>query len=184
LIKAGYPDGFNLNFLTQKEDVEKIQLFEVYQNDLKKIGVSLNLHLQPWGGLVTTVKDRTLMSDPKNAMHIICVFLSPAPFTPWKIVDRYYASHSHLDKPFGGYNYGYYSNPKIDAYINQALSATDRKKALEIWREANAELINDCAAIPTVDKTIIVGMRDDIKGYKFRIYWQPGVCRYSELWRE
>ena len=43
LIKAGYPDGFTINFMTQKGDEEKNMLFDVYQNDLAKLGIKVKL---------------------------------------------------------------------------------------------------------------------------------------------
>ena len=184
LVQAGYPDGFTINFLSQKGDEEKKMMFDIFQNDLAKIGVKCNLFEKTWVGLVETTKDKLLMSDPKNAMHIISLYVSSTPFTPWKLVYRVYGTPAQMDKPFGGaLNMGYYSNPKVDDYTTKALSSTHPQKALEFWRKANEELINDYASIPTVNRMVIVGMRKDIQGYKFRANFQPGTCRYYDLSR-
>jgi ABC-type transport system substrate-binding protein len=184
LVKAGYPDGFTINVLSQKGDEEKKMMFDILQNDLAKIGVKCNLFEKTWVGIVETTKDKHLMSDPKNGMHLVNLYVSSSPFTPWKLIHRVYATASQMDKPSGALNFGYYSNSKVDDYISKALSSTDLKKATESWRKANDELINDYASIPTVNRVVIVGMRKDIEGYQFRPNWQPGACKYAELYRK
>jgi len=184
LIKAGYPDGFTINVMTQKGDEEKKMMFDIFQNDLAKIGVKCNLFEKTFPGMVATSKDRTLMSDSKNAMHIQIFFLSPQPFTPWKVLRQGFATEAQPDKPTGAMNFGYYSNPKVDDNISKALSSIDPKKATEYWRKANDELVFDYACIPTFSKMVIVGMRKDVKGYTFRPHHFNGVCIYSDLYRE
>jgi ABC-type transport system substrate-binding protein len=186
LVQAGYRDGFTLNFLGQKGDEEKKMMFDIFQNDLAKIGVKLNLFEKTWVGIVETTKDKKLMTDPQNAMHIISLYVSSAPFVPWKPIYRVYGTEAQMDKPYGGsLNMGYYSNAKVDEYISGALSSIDPKKALEFWRKANEELIKDYACIPTVNRMVIVGMRKDLKGFKFQPYFQPGTTRYLlGLYRE
>jgi peptide/nickel transport system substrate-binding protein len=184
LVQAGYPDGFTINVLTQKGDEEKKMMFDVFQNDLAKIGIKCNLQEKTFPAMVATSKDKTLMSDPQNAMHLQIFFLSPQPFTPWKVLVRGFATESQPDKPTGAMNFGYYSNPKVDEFVAKALASTDQKKAIEFWRKANDELILDYACIPTFSKMAIVGTRADIEGYKFRAHYFNGVCIYSELSRK
>jgi peptide/nickel transport system substrate-binding protein len=184
LVQAGYPDGVTINFLIEKGDEEKKMIYDIFQNDLSKIGIKTTVFEKTWPGMVETAKDRVLMSDPKNAMHIICVFLTPSPFTPWKPIYRIYATEAQMDKPTGGsLNFGYYSNSKVDDYISKALRANDPKKTSEFWGKANDELINDYASIPIINRPCIVGMRKDIQGYKFRAHHATGIVIYSELSR-
>lgn len=184
LVQAGYPDGFTINVLSQKGDEEKRMMFDILQNDLAKIGVKCNLFEKTWVGIVETTKDKQLMSDPKNAMHLINLYVSSSPFTPWKLIYRVYSSATQMDKPSGALNFGYYSNLKVDEYISKALASVDPKNAVEFWRKANDQLIYDYASIPTVNRVVIVGMRKDIEGYNFRPNWQPGACKYAELYRK
>lgn len=73
---------------------------------------------------------------------------------------------------------GYYSNPKVDDFISEALSSRSRQGAVEFWRKANEELIHDYASIPTVNRVIIYGMRRDIKGFTFRPHYLPGTTGF------
>ena len=184
LRQAGYPQGFTVNFLSQKGDEEKRMMYDVYQNDLAKIGVKSNLFEKTWVGIVETTKDKRLMSDPENAMHIISLYVSSTPFTPWKLIHRVYGVDAQMDKPTSGVNFGYYANPKVEDCKAAALASINPKTAMENWRKANEELIKDYASIPTVNRMVIVGMRKDVQGYKFRANFQPGTCRYAELSRQ
>jgi len=159
-------------------------MYDVYQNDLAKIGVKCNLFEKTWVGIVETSRDRHLMSDPKNAMHLISLYVSSTPFTPWKLIHRVYGIEAQMDKPSSGVNMGYYGNPRVEELKAKALASTNPKASIEHWRKANEELINDYASIPTVNRVVIVGMRKDVQGYQFRVNFQPGTCQYCDLSRK
>jgi ABC-type transport system substrate-binding protein len=184
LSKAGYPEGFTINVLSQKGDEEKRMMFDIFQNDLAKIGVKCNFSEKTFPGMLATCRDRVLMSDPETAMHVQIWFFAPQPFTPWKVIYRVFATEAQFDKPTAALNFGYYSNPKLDNYIEKALATPDPNASTKFWAEANNQLINDCACIPTHYKMVIVGLRKDIKGYHFRPGDFTGVCIYSQLYRE
>lgn len=183
LTQAGFGGGLTINFLSQKGDEEKKMVFDIFQNDLAKIGVKVHLFEKTFAGMVETMKNKDLMFDPKNAMHIVSMFITPAPFTPWRLVYRFYATEARFDKSGGQMNVGYYSNPKLDDHISKAMASADPKKAMEFWRKANEELVRDYAAIPIISRMMIVGMRKDIQGYKFRPHFGVGTCMYYELSR-
>lgn len=68
----------------------------------------------------------------QNLMHSNPVVLGWGSLDP---LEMYYVHHSR----FAGvdyYNPGYYSNPKVDEYMNQAMAAVDEEQAIAYWKKA------------------------------------------------
>jgi len=184
LKQAGYPKGgFTLNVLSQKGDEQKRMIFEVFQSEVAKLGVKLNYHEKTWAGMTETCRDRTLMSDPKNAMHIVILYKSMDVVSPWNYLYKVYSCETQMSKPTGVVNLAYYCNPRVDEIIKRALATVDREKALELWRQGNQIVMDDCAAV-FVDKQVEdVVMRASVKGYNPRVF-TPRQFYYYELYRE
>ncbi len=84
----------------------------------------------------------------------------------------YVSPFDPLFSPFatGEYlNLGFYSNEEFDSLLfeGDALTASDRDAAIEVFQQANRMLVEDAAAIFVMDSPTIWTIRDDLKGYHY-----------------
>jgi len=63
----------------------------------------------------------------------------------------------------GEYNFGRYSNPKLDALIDRARAEPLGEKRNHLFAEAMALLDEDCAFIPTAYRNIVWAMRRNVR---------------------
>ncbi len=183
LSQAEVKPGLTLNVLSQKGDEQKRMIYEVFQSEVAKLGIKLNYHEKTFAGMTETVKDRTLMLDPVNAMHIIVLYKSLDVVSPWNFLYKVFSCETHMDKPTGMINLGYYCNPQMDEITKQAVAAVDSKKSISLYKQANQMVMDDCAAI-FVDKQVEdVVMRANVGGYRPRVF-TPRQFYFFELYRK
>ncbi len=63
-------------------------------------------------------------------------------------------------------NYGEYSNPEVDALLDQAAAELDSSRSIELYRKAEQKLIDDAACIPISFGSEYVLVKPYVKGYK------------------
>jgi len=183
LNQAGVKPGLTLNVLSQKGDEQKRMIYEVFQSEVAKLGIKTNYHEKTFEGMTETVKDRTLMLDPVNAMHIIVLYKSLDVVSPWNFLYKVFSCETHMDKPTGMINLGYYCNPQMDELTKQGVAAVDPKKAISLYKQANQMIMDDCAAI-FIDKQVEdVVMRANVGGYRPRVF-TPRQFYFFELYRK
>jgi microcin C transport system substrate-binding protein len=162
LDKAGQPFEFTLFYANK--DIQKYWV--LYQEDLKKAGVKMNLQLLEWNALLKNLDERkfdavalgwgggSVDHNPKQIWH----------------------TESAKD---GGSNRIGYSNPAVDKLIDEAIAELDKKKRVQMYRKIYAMiaedapyafLFNDQYVLYAVNKRI--GLPKDT--YKFAVgadYW-------------
>jgi peptide/nickel transport system substrate-binding protein len=80
----------------------------------------------------------------------------------WQVLHSY-----DKTKSIGTWNLGHYSNPKVDALVDSALSTLDRQARLKIEEEAMALAMQDGAVVPLHFQSVIVATRKDLS---YRVY--------------
>ena len=109
---------------THGEDVNRVQTVEFLQNQWKSHGVEVGLRISDWPSF----------SMRRDASDFDVILLG------WtQLVDPdkglYDQFHSR-----GGLNWGHFGNPKVDALLSSARSATDRKERASMYHEIAALL--------------------------------------------
>ena len=66
-----------------------------------------------------------------------------------------------------GYNWGYYSNPKLDALLDEGTAEPDEAKRMEIYAKAQDLLVDEAPALYVYEKRYRLPMRDNVKGFVF-----------------
>lgn len=143
LKEAGYTDS-NGNGILDKDGVElsmsivtfsnytsQIQLYEVLQNQLKNIGIDLQIKA------LETPNDyvRSGDFDIKGGSYI----LAPTG-TPQYFINLMFTSE-------GSNNYGHYSNVEVDNLVAKLSKTFDEKEQIKITREIQKKVLNDFAFI-------------------------------------
>jgi peptide/nickel transport system substrate-binding protein len=153
LAEAGYPNGFNLTLHgPNNRYINDEQVVQTVAQFLSKVGIQTKVETLPlaayfpkagkseysvallgWGTLAGDFGLRTLTGTPN-------------PDTGW-----------------GSWNWGKYSNAKLDELIQSSLSAVDQKKRETFAQEAAAVALKDYAVIPLHHQYATWAMRKGIK---------------------
>jgi len=164
LQEAGYPEGFTtkLGYSSAWELHEQAAI--LIQEAFAKIGVEVELEkMSP-----------TLYADTRMNRDFPMLLTQVLWWTqdPGYVVNFQYWSESHL-------NYSDYNNPEVDALDAQGSREFDHEKRLEIYRQAQAIIIDDAPEIWIAHPNANVAMREEVKGYT---HYVDGRFRYWELY--
>jgi len=158
LAEAGHPDGgFDLLYTFATGDMDEQQLGELWQAELAKLGINLEVQALNWEAQWDLAK-----SDPQSAQDVFVMYWWPDYVSPYSFLFSMF--HSEDDILF---NLGYYRNAEFDDLIDNAnaLSGSDRQKAEEMFVQAQEILIEDVASLFFYDVANTHLARSDIKGY-------------------
>ena len=174
LIAAAGAEGTQLTYSYDAGTTEQEQIGEVWKANLATIGI--DLVLDP---LTFDARLELAQSDPANAQDIFTMFWFPTFVTPMDYLFSLFASE---EDPF--FNLGYYSNEDFDNAIfdADAITATDREGAIELFQEAQRILIEDNAAVFMLDIPDVSVIADDVNGFVPNPAYS-NVVRFYELTR-
>jgi len=151
LAEAGYEDGFSATVLAY--DRITADLAEIVQEQLKEIGIDLNIEMMETGAYL----EATANGD----------------------VDMYVGSWGTvtLDADYGLYpmfhsenvgapgNRSFYENDDVDELLEEARKTTDDDERLELYKEAQQIIIDEAPIIPIYHSVLLAGLRDNVKGF-------------------
>ena len=153
LAEAGYPDGgFTLRFLGLKGLSYQEFAGNVLQEQLGKLGITVEQDLNPWPQMVE------IQSNPETAADIS--FLNQSAFTndPTFLLRSAYSSANTADQ--GGYNWSYYVNPEFDAKLDLVRTTTDEAERETLIGELQREIVDEFAAVYVVEPTLVQPVRE------------------------
>jgi peptide/nickel transport system substrate-binding protein len=136
LAAAGYPDGFTANLFTypgQKSynPVGGPALSQALQNDLKKVGVTVNIQQLESGALFAKV-------HAKDFADMALAGWSGDNGDPNNFIGSLWASSN-----IPSINTARYVNKKFDDLLNKGIEATDVKTRMKIYKEAQKIVMDD-----------------------------------------
>ncbi|MCX7829477.1 MAG: ABC transporter substrate-binding protein [Acidobacteria bacterium] len=138
--------------LTYKTSMNKISRFiaEAVTEDLKKIGVEVEIQTLEWGTFYEDIKKGNFDLFSLNWIGI-------------KDPDAYrYRFHSAMIPPFG-FNRGGFKNEKVDSLLLEGASEPDREKRKQIYKEIQLILSKECPYINLWWPDIVVVSNPRIK---------------------
>ena len=156
LTEAGFPNGCDLNMQWVAGRVVKDkEVGEAIAGELTKVGIRAKITWHEFANYVTLASGGKLdgmvfaswgnvMQDADNAMMGL--------FHSTSLVAKYYQRG--------------YSNPKLDAILEQARSELDDKKRVALYTEAQKILMDDCPGL-------FAYAIEDIYAASTRINWKP-----------
>lgn len=159
LAEAGYPEGgFTLPYTYETGYFWKRPLGELFQANMADLGITVDIQeLSPsaWADL---------LSNPETANHAYGVVWWPSLNTPFDYMFTLFATAA---QGTGGYNWGYYSNPELDALLDQAVADPDEASRLALYAQAQDLLVEDAPALFVYEKAYRLPMRDTVEGFVF-----------------
>jgi peptide/nickel transport system substrate-binding protein len=159
LAEAGYPDGGLELVVTYMsgEEGEKRSL-ELYQSELAKLNVKLELRAMPWESQWDMAKN----PDPSKIQDLFTMYWWPDVASPYSwLLNLFHSEGETL------YNMSYYNNPEYDALIDDAnvLAGTDRAAAERMFIDSQKILMDEAVAIPMFDMKNTLVHRANFKGF-------------------
>lgn len=132
--EAGYQDGFDV-LLTVPGDrfVELPRVAQVLQNQLKEIGIRVELQVEPW----------TVIS-PKRATGEMAMCLIGSGVGPYEmniVLGNWFTTGGPANIPT-------YNNPVFDEAYRKADATLDPEERAKMWRKAMSILIEDIPYVP------------------------------------
>ena len=157
LQKAGYTKlTLSMEYLPVLE--EEMKSFELFQSDLSKIGVTLKPIATTFPAYFDMVKKVSTTPD------LAAVYAFP-PFP-----DANEVMYINFDSSFRlarGYNWGQYSNPKVDALVRKAQTLSSDAARCPLYKQAQKLVANDYVEINGSLPQYTTVISSKVKGYAY-----------------
>ncbi len=173
LADAGYPDGKGLPQITfQYANTRTNPVIAQFLQQQWKDNLGVNVKLEPM--------------EPKAFSQAVNKGQYMMGFYGW--IADYPDPDDWLPQLFGtgaGNNHSYYSNPKLDALMKQAMAEPDQKKRMDMWAQAQKMIVDDAPiAFLFFDENFLL-----VKPYVKGIYFTgmdgtafPGHYSTDQIW--
>lgn len=152
LKEAGYPNGFKTTIWTSDRK-EMVDLAEVIQSQLKGVGIDLAVN----------VLEFTAFYDAINKGEQDMFINYWGNLTGDGDYNQFSLFHSSSFGPAG--NRLFYSNPKVDQFLEQARSEMDESKRMDMYVETQKLEIEDAAMIPYRVQENLAAVSNSVEGY-------------------
>jgi len=152
LAEAGYPDGFTLTIATPNNRyINDEQIAQTVAQMLARVGIASRVEAMPLSVYFGKARNRefgvALLGWGSRAADLAL---------------RSLAATANPDKGYGAWNWGGYSNPKLDQLIAQSLGTVDPARREALAREASALAAREVAFIPLHYQVVTWAMKRNI----------------------
>ncbi len=167
LDREGVP--FRIEMLLASSDSPGANQAQIFQQDLQRIGVHLDITKLDGATLIS----RVLAGDFQATMLAWSLDLDP---------DLYSMFHSSQVPP-NGQNFVFYSNPAVDALIDEGRTTFDQDRRVEIYRELHRLLAEDQPYTWTIQAStkwaVNKRVRNVLEAEGFGLFgWYPGPLQW------
>jgi len=157
LAKAGYPNGFETTITVPSNYQFHVDTAQVVARYLEKIGIKAKIETVEWGVWL----DRVYQGRDYD-MTIIGL---DGKLDPYEILNKYLSTSKN--------NFFNFSNTQFDQVLEQARTAMDENKRVELIKKAQTILAEEAAAVYIMDPNTNTALKDNLEGYKtYPIYVQ------------
>jgi len=152
LAEAGYPNGFGLTVAAPSDRyINDDQVAQAVAQMLSRIGIKCAVEAMPFNVYLSKARDQQFSFAMLGwGSYAADLALRALLMTP------------NVDKGNGAWNWGRYSNPKVDKLVADALDTVDDKKREALAREAGAAAAADVAIIPLHHQIVTWAMKKNI----------------------
>ena len=168
---AGHPDGLDeeVTLLLGEGDVSRIY-GELVQSDLARIGIRVKLRPLSFAAYLqeSATRNRSQMTFAGWNMD----FPDPANFYEPLL-------HSKSISDERSQNRAFYSNPELDAILDEARAETDRDRRAELYRQAAQIVVDDAPWAFTFSDVRMEVWQPYVKGYRPHPVWSQD---YRDAW--
>jgi peptide/nickel transport system substrate-binding protein len=165
LAEAGYPDGFETEFMPTSFYEETVRTAQVLQAQLSEIGIDADIRTLEWG---------TWLEEEGNGNFdmYLCGWLGNIDPD-----DFFYAQH-HTDEVF---NFTGYSNPDLDELLDAGRVETDEAARKEIYDQVQELVIDEAPYIYLYNPAVVNAWQPFVRGYQAL---PSAAIRFENTWLE
>jgi len=142
-----------------------VKIGEIFKEDLKKVGVDLEIRVLDWSLVTKKIDDRSF----QMVMFGWSLSIDPDPYDIW-----------HSSQITNGINYSSYSNPIVDKLCEEGRRVFDREKRQRIYFEVHKIIADDLPYLFLFSRASLVGVSKRVEGvnpsvagiyYNFKDWW-------------
>jgi len=157
LAQAGYPDGFETTFHTDTTR-ERVDISEIFQNQLAKVGIKCKvIAMEP-------VAYQAMFAQGEH--NIMLYGLTTTTGEGDKALRWFHSGHTT------GQYFVNWKNAEYDKIIDEAAKTLDVDKRLDLYKQAQQMLKDNCVVIPTLHREILTAARSNVKGFQNNITFE------------
>ena len=127
---------------------------EILQGQLRDVGIDLELEMLNFPGQMEAASQNT-----KNIY-----FMGGSGFTAADSLRGYF----HSENVDGGFAWSKYSDPELDAMIENGNGAVDPAERMEYFREAQVRIMEQALVLPIYDYAVLIGVNNRVQGLTWR----------------
>lgn len=163
LAEAGYPNGFDTEFMPTTAYEETVRAAQVLQAQLSQIGINAEIRTLEW---TTWLQEE----GEGNFDMYLCGWLNM--YDP----DQYFYSQHHSGEI---YNFTGYSNPKADELMEAGRVETDLAARKAIYDELQKIIIDDSPYIYLYNPAKVHAWQPYVRGY---VVYGDGAIHLKSVW--
>ena len=176
LAKAGVKPGLKMKALSRPVDPNLRVVYELFQSDLRKIGVELEvveLAGAPW---------REQWLDPKADWNLLASYWTPDTIDPGGTVYPLYKCENYLDK--SSVNRSRWCDERVDKLFQQAMAETDAKKRVADMADAGQLILDGAPILWMFWIKDAWPYRKTVKNLQYNGYYTTWAVRIYDLHKE
>ena len=164
LAEAGFPNGFTTTLVTNEGSPVRLDVAEVVQNMLAQVGIRMEIQLMEWGAYLEYT------AQGNHEMFILgWVTVTGDP-------DYGLSALFHTDNFGAAGNRTFYSNPRLDALLDQGRQETDPARREQLYFEAQQIIRDDTPWIWTAVGVNLNASHPSLRGF------EPIPAGHHQLW--
>ncbi len=175
LTEAGYPDGFPLEYVWISGLERDRRLGEMWQADLKKLGIELTIREMP----IATWWEA--QASPETAPQ---TFMGGWGNDYADATQQVWAMYYSGNWPPNGSNYYFYKNEKVDKLLEAARIEQDPAKRDQMYQDATEIIYTEAPEVWVMQPTERIAMRDNVKGYEYNFSYAHHYFPFEKMYRE
>lgn len=167
----GAPVDREIEVHIQTQLAQTTQAAELFQSDLRRIGINLRIVPATWPTLTTsTAKVET---TPDMWVHWVSTYFAD----PENWIGQMYDSQFHGTWKASSW----YRNDKVDAMLREARASTDRNRRKELYEAASRIVVDEAADIWIYNTVQLRGLSSRVQNYQFSPVGSGGELRGVSL---
>ena len=168
---AGAPIDREIGLHFQAQLDQTKQAAQLFQSDLKKIGLNVKLVTDTWPNMTaSTAKAET---TPDMWIHWVSAYF----IDPENWIGTMYDSQFHGTWKASAW----YKNPKVDELLRSARAVPNQAERAKLYAEAAKQVVEDAADIWVYNTVELRGVRARVKGFKFSPVGSGNELRWMSL---
>ncbi len=162
LAEAGYPDGFEVNYLIPESGSGMqscVAMSTAIQGYLADVGITANIEKMEWGTFLNRCMSEDLIGDEAEYQMWSLSWMNVAG-DPDSILAKLFSNDNMIF-----YNCGFYDSDEVSDLLADAIVELDAQKRTSMYKEISAKIVEDAPVIFVDWGNQIAGVSPSVNGF-------------------